>query len=194
MDIIEFIKSRRTIRFFSPKPIPRDAILKILDCARSAPSAANRQPVEYIIVDKPEVCDSLFQLTAWAGYVQPKRNPTPGKQPVAYIAVLTNPELSSPAACAVDAAAAIENILLAAWSMNIGSAWLGAIQRDQIKSLLNIPDSLAVDSVVALGYPAENPVMEDLAPGADIKYYLDSADRLHVPKRTLDSIVHDNAF
>ncbi|MBU2457889.1 MAG: nitroreductase family protein, partial [Planctomycetes bacterium] len=94
---------------------------------------------------------------------------------------------------AVDAAAAIENILLAAWGKGIGSCWLGLIDREKISQILNIAPKYHIDSVVALGKPAEKPVMED-AKTEDTKYYLDDKDTLHVPKRPLKKILHFNRF
>jgi nitroreductase len=135
----------------------------------------------------------LFEHLAWAGYVKPKRNPPAGKQPVAYIVVLTDPAKSPERACLGDAAAAIENILLAAWSLEIGSCWLGAINRDEIKKLLAIRSELYIDSVLALGYPAENPIMEEAKAGST-QYYLDENDTLHVPKRPLSEIAHFNSY
>ncbi|OHB58063.1 MAG: hypothetical protein A2Y07_00860 [Planctomycetes bacterium GWF2_50_10] len=192
MDFIDVIKTRRTIRLFKDQPVPAQLLLDLVDCARLAPSAANRQPLQFVIVDDPDLCTRLFENLAWAGFVTPKRNPPAGKRPTAYIVVITNPEISSVTACSVDAAAAIANILLAAWSKGVGSCWLGAIKRDEIKTLLAIPDHLNINSVVALGYPAESPVSENAA--QDVKYYLDESDNLHVPKRILAQITSRNGF
>jgi nitroreductase len=96
----------------------------------------------------------------------------------------------------VDAAAAIENIILTAWSKGIGSCWLGAIQRDNIRKILAVPENFQIDSVIALGYPDEKPVMEDAKNDSDegLKYYLDDNDKLHVPKRPLTKIGHLNRY
>lgn len=196
MDFSELIKTRRSIRRFKPTPIDRSTLIELLDAARSAPSAANRQPLEYVLVVEPAVVQKLFEQLAWAAFVQPKRNPPQGSRPVAYIVVLVNTDRRLASFGPVDAAAAIENILLAAWSKGIGSCWLGSIHRDNIRKLLAIPDSLEINSVVALGYPGEQPITEDAKDSSDeaVRYYLDDADRLHVPKRTLNSISHLNRY
>lgn len=190
MDFSELIKTRRSIRRFKAQPIDKPTLVELLQAARSAPSAANRQPLEYVLVIEPTVVQQLFSQLAWATFVQPKRNPPPGCEPVAYIVVLVNNDRQLANFGSVDAAAAIQNILLAAWSKGIGSCWLGSIHRDNIKKLLVIPANLEVDSVVALGYPDEEPVMEDAKDSSDnaVKYYLDETDTLHVPKRPLNSI------
>jgi len=193
MDVWEAIKSRRSVRRFRQEAISTEALLKLAEAARCAPSASNRQPLEFVIVNTEEQTALVFAQLAWAGYVQPRRNPPAGKRPVGYIAVLIDPEKAMAQFGKVDAAAAIENILLTAQGMGIGSCWLGSINRDKLKEILEIPDKYDIDSVVALGYPDETPVMEDCK-GDSIKYYLDDKDTLHVPKRALRSITHINKF
>ena len=168
-------------------------LVELVEAGRCAPSAANRQPLEFIIVNSEEQRSKIFAQLAWAGYVRPRRDPPAGKQPVAYIIVLVNRERALAKFGSVDAAAAIENILLAAQGNQIGSCWLGSINRDKIRQILNIPDKYDIDSVVALGYPDEQPIMEDCK-GDSIEYYLDDKDTLHVPKRPLPSITHMNKF
>ena len=193
MDAIEAIKTRRTIRLFKQDAISDETLLELLECARCGPAAANRQPLEYIIVNEAVVNAKIFECLAWAGYVKPKRYPPADKRPVAYIIVLMNKTIGNDKSKSVDAAAAIENVLVSAWSMGIGSCWLGAIDRERIREICNVPEGYDIDSVVALGYPAERPVMEDCK-GESVKYYLDEDDVLHVPKRTIKSIVHYNRF
>lgn len=196
MDFCELIKSRRSVRRFKPKTIDRNTLLDLLEAARSAPSAANRQPLEYVVVDQGDVREKIFEQLAWAGHVQPRRNPPKGKEPVAYIVVLINKNSAIANFGLADAAAAIENIMLAAWSEGIGSCWLGAIGRDNIREVLKVPESLEVNSVVALGYPDESPIMEDAEGETDdaTKYYLDEEDRLHVPKKKLEAVTYFNKY
>lgn len=196
MDFSRIIKTRRSIRRFKKQRIARSTLIELFDVARSAPSAGNRQPVEYIVVDEPGTVQKVFEQLAWAAFVQPRRDPPQGGEPVAYIIVLVNKDIELGDFGRVDAAAAIENILLAAWSKGVASCWLGSVQRDNIRELLGIPAKLQVDSVVALGYPDEEPVMEEAKDNSEgaVRYYLDEADRLHVPKRKLDSIGHLNEY
>jgi nitroreductase len=191
MDIIEVIKSRRSIRRFSQEKLDRSLLIELVEAARCAPASANTQSLEYIVVDEPAVCGRLFETLSWAGHVRPNRNPQPGQRPAAYIVVVSDTDIKKDAS--VDAACAIENILLAAWSKGVGSCWLGAIDRMKIIEILNIGEKYQVDSVIALGKPAERPVMED-AVTENTKYYLDSQDVLHVPKRPLKKILHVNKF
>lgn len=193
MDVWEAIKSRRSVRRFRQEAISKETLLELVEAARCAPSAANRQPLEFVIVNAEEQTAQVFAQLAWAGYVRPRRDPPAGRRPVAYIIVLVHTEKVMAEFGKVDAAAAIENILLAAQGKGIGSCWLGAINRDELREILKIPDKYDIDSVVALGYPDEQPVMEDCK-GESIEYYLDDEDVLHVPKRPLPSITHINKF
>ncbi len=193
MDTCQAIKTRRTIRLFNQQPISEDILTRLIEAARCAPSAANLQPLEYIIINDQQIIDRVFDQLAWAAYVQPKRNPPAGSRPVAYIVVLVNNEIALEKFGSIDAAAAIENILLAAWADGIGSCWLGSVNRNKVKDILDIPDTHIIDSVIALGYPAEQPEMEDCGDDS-IEYYLDSENRLHVPKRPIKKITHINKF
>jgi len=193
MDVWQAIRGRRSIRRFKQEPISKVLLVELVEAGRCAPSAANRQPLEFIIVNSEEQRSRIFAQLAWAAYVRPRRDPPAGKQPVAYIIVLVNRKRALAKFGSVDAAAAIENILLAAQGNRIGSCWLGSINRDKIRQILNIPDKYDIDSVVALGYPDEQPIMEDCK-GDSIEYYLDDKGTLHVPKRPLPSITHMNKF
>jgi nitroreductase len=196
MDFDEIVRTRRSIRRFKQKKIERQIILSLLESARCAPSAGNKHPIEYVIVDEQKLTERLFEQLFWAVYIRPKRNPVQGRRPVAYIVVMVDSQREIDDFGKVDAAAAIENIILNAWSKGIGSCWLGSVRRENIRALFAIPENLKIDSVIALGYPDEKPVMEDAKNDNDegLKYYLDDNDILHVPKRPLASIGHLNRY
>lgn len=182
---------RRSIRRFQQKTIPFSTLEKLINAARVAPSAGNLQPLEYLIVDKKKVVEKVFTTLRWAGYIAPKGDPPAGKRPVAYIVVLANKKIK-PSEYERDVGAAVENILLAALEKGIGTCWLGSIDREMLREILNVPQHLAIDSVVALGYPSEKPVMEEMV--RSIKYWLDESGRLHVPKRRLRDLIHRNRY
>ena len=191
MDILQTIKTRRTIRLFRQDIVTNELLTGFVEAGRCAPSGANCQPLEYVVINDARVLDEVFAQLAWAGYIKPKRTPPADFKPAAYIIVLVNGDISSNGTA--DAAAAIENILLAAWGQGIGSCWIGSVKRDELRKVLALPDNYSIDSVIAMGYPAEEPVMEDCCDDS-IKYYLDENDRLHVPKRPLKAITHINKF
>ncbi len=191
MSVYEIILKRRTIRRFKPDLVPSDLLERLVNAGRLAPSGANLQPLEFIVVNEPELVDKVFPTLKWAGYIAPAGNPPEGKRPTAYILVLVNTEIKS-GNSSVDAAAAIENMILAALDEGVGSCWLGSIDRNQLRSIFKIPQHYQIDSVLALGYPDEAPVVEDAKDS--IKYWKDEHGVLHVPKRKLKDVIHYNRF
>ena len=188
--VYEAILSRRTIRRFDQKSIQLELLKKFVNAARLAPSAANLQPLEYFIVTEKELCSKIFETLGWAGYIKPKWTPDVDERPVAYIIVLVNDKDNK--WYQRDAGFATENIVLAAEGEGIGSCILCNVNRDKVREILEIPDELEVDSVVALGYKSEKSVVEDYK--GSIKYWRDENQVLHVPKRGLEEIIHVNDF
>ena len=191
MSLYELILSRRSIRQFKPEPVSRSILEKFINAARLAPSGANLQPLEFVVVDEEEVRKRLFPCLRWAAYIVPEGNPQPGHEPVAYVVVLVNLKLRKKG-YERDVGAAVENMILSAWEERVGSCWIANADIEKIRDMLNVPEDYKVDSVLALGYPAEEPITEELK--ESVKYWKDSKGRLHVPKRRLDDIVHFNGF
>ncbi len=191
MDVYEAIMTRRTIRRFKQDPIDAAVLEKIVNAARLAPSGSNSQPLEFVLVTDPGARKAVFDQTAWGGRVRPRRNPQPGQEPTAWVVVLLNSQ-RGPIPAPHDAAAAIENMLLTATAEGIGTGWIGSVQRDEVAKALNIPKNYQIDSVVGFGYPDESPVVEET--NADIAYFLDDNDVLHVPKRKLKDVLHRERY
>lgn len=192
MNVYEAIQKRRSIRKYKQLTVDEKIIKKLIDAGRVAPQGANLQPLKYIVVNSKELLNGIFDTIGWAGHIRPEGNPKPGEEPTAYIVILVDTEIKK-AGYDVDAGAATENILLTAEEEGIGTCWLGAINREKIKEILNIPDRYIIHTMVALGYPAEEPVMEELKDDS-IKYYKDENEVLHVPKRKLEDIIFYNKF
>ena len=192
MTVIDLIRKRRTIRRFKQETIPYDTLISIVDCGRNAPSAMNKQPLEFILVDQEELLPKIFAQTRWAGYLPKEEGPPPpGQQPTAYVVILVNSNLESERWCGHDIGAAVENMILAALSQGIGSCWIGSVNRDEVASILHIPDNYRIDSILALGYPDEQPVE---IPAIDSIQYYKVDGVLHVPKRPFKDIFHHNKF
>lgn len=204
MDAYRAILKRRSIRNFQKKKIPIKLLKRMVNAARLAPSAANLQPLEFLIVTAETLCDEVFKHLKWAGYITPTGNPKPGCEPVAYIIILVHGrKVSQPVLKRDEQAirysfkvdhrdigAAAENIMLFAQSQGIASCWLGAINSAGIKRTFALPRVLSVDSVVALGYPKM--VSKVAKFDGSVKYYLDKKGTLHVPKRPLSEIMYIN--
>ena len=182
--------SRRSIRRFQQKPLGMDLLEKFVNTARLAPSAANLQTLEFFIVNDRKLCEKMFKTTNWAGYIKPKWTPDEDERPVAYIVILVNDPKNN--WYKRDTSFAAANIVLTAESLGVGSCVLCAINRDKIREYLKIPEGIIIDSVVALGYKAEQPVVEDFVDS--VKYWRDEEGVLHVPKRKLEDITHYNKY
>jgi nitroreductase len=190
MDTYKSILSRRSIRRFQQKKIDTQTLKKMVNAARLAPSAANLQPLEFFVVDEKNLCDKIFECTGWAGYIKPTWKPSESERPVAYIIILVNDKNNT--WYLRDASFAAGNIVLTAESDGIGSCILCNINREKIREILDIPEEIIIDSLVALGYKAEQPVATDLTDS--VKYWRDDKEVLHVPKKKLEEIIHINKF
>jgi nitroreductase len=190
-DLLELIKKRRTVRQFQPKNIPGNILLELADLGHLAPSASNLQPLEFVLVNDPEVKKNVFSCLRWAAYISPAGNPKPGQEPASYIIILVNTEVREKD-YEYDVGASAENIILGALTQGIGSCWLISIDKNRLRNVLDIPGKYVIDSVIALGYPAENPLLEDFK--GSVKYWKDEGEVLHVPKRKLEDVVHLNRY
>jgi len=191
MNVYDLILQRRSIRLFQAKSVSRNILQKCVNAARLAPSAANKQPLEFIIVDDNKVKEQVFSCLKWAAYIAPKGDPKPGNEPQAYVVVLINRKIRDKG-FEWDAGAAIENMILTALEEDVGSCWVISVDRERIRVILEIPKKYRIDSVLALGYTAEKPVLEQMKDS--VEYWKDKEGRLHVPKRKLEDIKHLNGF
>jgi nitroreductase len=150
MDAIETLKTRRSIRAFTPQPVPREIIEDLVDCARLAPSAVNIQPWEFVAVTEPETLRGIAEATDHGRFI--------AEAPLC-IAVLCRDtkyylEDCSAATCA---------LLLAARAHGLGGCWVAGDKKPYgaaIGRLLGAPAEFKLVSLVAAGYPAEAPVKE----------------------------------
>jgi len=138
------------------------------------------------------VNEKILRKMVNAGRLAPSAaNPRPGNEPVSYIVTLVNKNIKDNH-YEWDVGAAVENMILVGWEYGIASCWLLSVERKEVRHLLKIPETYVIDSVLALGYPAEEPVEEIMR--ESIKYWKDKEGRLHVPKRKLKDILHFNGF
>lgn len=186
----QIVKANRSYRRFHEEMRIDPGLLRgLVNLGRLSASAANLQPLKYIISGDPETNAKIFPTTAWAGYLKDWPGPAEGERPSAYIIILGDTEISKSFGC--DHGIAAQSILLGAAENGIGGCMIGSIQRDDLRQALNIPDRYDILLVLALGYPNEAVVLEDVEPGGDIKYYRDAQGVHHVPKRTLDEVILD---
>ena len=189
--IYETVINRRSIRCFKDMPVSRQILERCVNAARLAPSAANLQPLEYIIVDDEQLLTQVFFTLKWAAYISPMGDPPQGRRPRAYIVILKNKEVGVPASV-YDIGAAMENIILVAMEEGIGSCAIASVDRDKLSRILSVPGNYEIPLVLALGYPDEYPV-EDHFDGS-VKYWKDEEGALHVPKKRLEAVLHWNTY
>jgi nitroreductase len=115
----------------------------ILEAGRQAPSASNRQPWHFIAVTDEEIKKTL----SWGRYNWFIRD-----APLTIVGCSTTKTGNW---SIVDTTIALQNMVIAAWVMGVGSCWLGAFKEGEVKQLLNIPDDWKVVALVTFGYPAE---------------------------------------
>ncbi len=187
MTAFELMHQRRTIRRFTQQPVTREQLLTCVEAARVAPSGANLQPLAYKLVCTPEDCAALFPFLTWAGYLAPNGAPPEGERPTAYIVVVHN-SVFRPKGAEYDAGAACMSIILAAQEMGLASCWIASVKAAGVEALYGFPENLHVLAVLALGYPAQKDVEEPMRDG-NVRYWLDDAGTLHVPKRSLEDIL-----
>ena len=185
----EKIRKRRTIRKYLQKAVPEEALLKCVDAARLSPSGRNLQPLRYVIVNDPKLLKQVFTTLSWATDL-PDYYPAEEEMPRAYIVILLDKKARTPIH---DASIAAMSVSMVAYDEGLGSCILGSADREKLMEILKVPEGLNVALVVALGYPAENPVVEPVK-GGDIKYWLDENGVLHVPKRDLKDIIRWNSY
>jgi nitroreductase len=180
-------KNRSYRRFCQDASVDMGTLGYLVNLARLSASGANRQPLKYILSCDPEMNARIFPCTRWAGYLKDWEGPEEGERPAAYIVILGDTEISKDFGC--DHGIAAQSIMLGATEWGLGGCMLGALDRDGLRQALQIPERYEILLVLALGKPKEQVVIEDIGPDGDIKYWRDSADVHHVPKRPLAEVI-----
>ncbi len=179
-------RSRSYRRFYEDKKITLDELEYLVDCARMTPSAQNLQPLRYIIVtDKNK--DKVFPHCKWAAYLKDWSGPEEGERPSAYIVILSDALISKNVKW--DHGIAAQTILLAAAYKNMGGCIIGSVDRESLADSLRITGRYVIELVIALGYPKEHVVIDEIKPDEEIKYFRDKFQIHHVPKRKLRDII-----
>lgn len=187
MNVYDAVMKRRSIRKFEQKKIKKDDLIKLIDCARVAAYGANAQPLKFAVIDEKSKLDEIFPFIKWAAYLADGA-PKEGERPAAYIAVLGDSAIKASNTFEVEAGAAVTTMMLEAVELGLSSCWLGAINRDEIKKALKLPESLSVVYLLALGYGAQESKAVEMENG-DVKYFLDENKVINVPKRNLEEII-----
>ena len=149
MDALQAIKERRSIRQYSQEPISEDQLNQILEAGRWAPSRGNSQPWKFIVLNDEEIRKEIAEVIPTGKF---------HAQAPQGIAIVVDPEASKHPE--QEGAAAIQNILLAAHALGLGTCWISVRGTDWAETaakVLGIPNEEWLISVVSIGYPAEAP-------------------------------------
>lgn len=181
-------KNRSCRRFYQNTSVDMQTLEGLVNLGRLSASAGNLQPLTYALSCNAKKNDEIFSCLAWAAYLKDWPGPEEGERPVAYIVVLLDMVISKDPGC--DHGIACQSIMLGAREKGLAGCMIGAIDRERLKNVLNIPDQYKILLVVALGTPKETVVIESvLGPDKSIKYWRDEKGIHHVPKRSLQDII-----
>jgi len=151
MDILEVIKTRRSVRKYKPKAISDEDLEKILTAAQLAPSAGNKQPWRFIVVRDKETKEKLGEIARNQTWISDA-----GVIIVALAMDKNSPEVYEKWV-ERDVMTAVEHMVLTAWSLGLGSCWIGAFYEDKVKKLIDIPDEMTVINLLPIGVPDHSP-------------------------------------
>jgi nitroreductase len=181
------IQNRSCRRFEEGFAVERGTLEELVDLARLSPSAANLQPLKYMLFYEPQRNAEVFPHLAWAAYLKDWPGPAPGERPSAYIIILGDTTISKTFGC--DHGIAAQTILLGAREKGLGGCMIGLIEREALRAALELPARYEILLVLALGQPREQVVIEEVGPGGDLKYWRDRDGVHHVPKRSLRELI-----
>lgn len=180
-------KNRSYRRFYQEVPVSIGTLRELVELARLSPSAANRQPLKYLLSNEPNANSKIFTCLAWAGYLQDWPGPEEGERPAAYLIMLGDSRITNNYFC--DHGIAAQSILLGAVEKGLGGCIIASVNREKLREKLAIPSHFEILQVLALGKPKETVLIEEIASDGDIKYWRDQNGAHHVPKRGLNDLI-----
>lgn len=182
------LKNRSYRRFEEKKRISPKLLEELVDLARICPSAANLQRLKWGIVQEPDLCEAIFTSLGWAGYLQDWAGPEKGERPAAYLILFRDLSLG-PTISVLDEGIVAQTVLLGAVEQGLGGCMIGTVHREKVLELLELdPQRFEISLVLALGYPKETVVLEEME-GENCRYWRDENQIHHVPKRSLDELL-----
>lgn len=189
MDLLELVtKNRSHRRFQESESISMEQLEGLVELARLSPSAANLQPLKFVLSNDPSRNRSVFSCLIWEDYVKNSRGPAEGRRPAAYIIILGDTTITKDFSCNHGIAA--QSMLLGAAEMGLGGYMFAGVDKARLASLLGISREYEILLVIALGVPRERVVITEAKDG-NIAYWRDINKVHHVPKRPLEEIILD---
>ena len=157
MEALEALKTRRSVRAFTSRPVSMETVRELIRAAQHAPSAGNEQPWHFIILTDRELLDRIPDYHPYAGMLC--------EAPVAVLVCGDTRAEKHPGMWVQDCAAATQNLLLAAHAKGLGAVWVGIHPREDriepLRQLIEMPAEVMPFALVPVGHPAETPEQED---------------------------------
>ena len=179
-------KTRSYRRFKESHHIDLKILEGLVDLARMSASAANRQPLKYLLFNTLEFCERIFPSIAWAAYLKDWDGPFHGERPSAYIIILGDKSITE--SFSFDPGIAAQSIMLGATEAGLGGCMIASIKRYALRNELKIPEKFDIVLILALGKPVEIILIDEIKDN-DVKYWRDDQQNHHVPKRQLDELI-----
>ena len=179
-------KNRSFRRFIQSQRIEYKTLEDLVDLARLSASAANRQPLKFLLFNTITDCDRVFPSLAWAGYLKEWPGPEQEQRPAAYIIILGDTSITE--SFGVDHGIAAQSIMLGAAEIGLGGCMIASIQKEELRNEFKIPAQYEILLVLALGFPLEKVVLEDIK-NDDVKYWRDENGVHHTPTRLLNQVI-----
>jgi nitroreductase len=187
MDLKELVYKTRSFRRFDESyHIDLKVLEGLVDLARMSASAANRQPLKYLLFNTTEFCQRIFPSIAWAAYLKDWYGPDSGERPSAYIIILGDKSITE--TFSFDPGIAAQSIMLGAVEAGLGGCMIGSIKREALRNDLRIPEKFEIILILALGKPAEKIFIDEIKDD-DVRYWRDDQQNHHVPKRPLKELI-----
>ncbi len=183
------LKTRSFRRFYEDVPVEYETLKAFVGLARNSASAANLQPLKYVLSWDRKKNAVIFSHLAWAAYLKDWPGPDEGERPAAYIIILKDKGICESIDC--DHGIAAQSIMLGATDKGLGGCIIGAVRRKRLHKALALQPTYEILLVLAIGKPKETVEIEPLGPDQDIRYWRDRDGIHHVPKRALEDIIVD---
>ena len=179
----------RSIRSFDmSKPIDTNTLTEFIDCLRYTPSSCNFQALKYLLINDCENCTFMRNNTRWAAFLPDYNGPCADKSPMAYIVICQDINCCENETLYLkDVGIAAQTLNLLAREKEIGCCMIGSFDINAVKDHFKLADNIKPKLVLALGYPLEEPIIEDEK--GNVKYYRDENNVHHVPKRLTKDLI-----
>ena len=185
----DLIRQNRSVRRYRESSgVARKTLEGLVNLARLSASAANLQPLKYLLSNNSDQNQEIFECLKWAGYLPEWPGPDAGERPAAYIVMLEDKSVGS-SFTAVDEGIAAQSILLGAREIGLAGCMLKAFNVPKLARILEVPEGLVPTMVLALGEPVEEVVIEEMQQDGSVRYWRTEDQVHHVPKRSLEEII-----